>query len=179
MIAEVARDMRRSNVAFQALVWPVVRELIGGGELLSMEDNQDNRLRTLFDTTSGIDAWQYRNGIGMYGIASRVQPSGRDWSTFTLRVARDNCTRTEAQKLWQAVNESDGRVYPKWFVQAYTTPKSDSLLSVGVCDTRAVLECWRSGIGTTRRAPNAEFFAIRWDEMSRAGWSVSVWRETT
>lgn len=178
MTAEVARDMRRSKTAFESLVWPVVRELIGGGELLSMEDQAHDRLRTLFDTQTGIDAWQYRDGFGMYGIASRVQPSHKDWSTFTLRVARNNCTRTEAQKLWEAVNAGDGRVYPKWFVHAYTTGRSESLLSVGVCETRAVLECWRSGLGEVRRCENAEFFAMKWDQMAKAGWTVHVWRAT-
>lgn len=178
MIADVARDMRRSKTAFESLVWPVVRELIGGGELISMEDQSDDRLRTLFDTTSGIDAWQYRSGVGMYGIASRVQPSGRDWSTFTLRVARSNCTRTEAQKLWEAVNAADGRVYPKWFAQAYTSADSSSLLSVGVCETRAVLECWRAGCGWRQWATNAEFHVAPWDKMVAAGWRVSTWRAT-
>ena len=60
--------------------------------------------------------------------------------------------------------------------QAYTTTDSESLISVGVCDTRAVLECWRGDIGSRRWTHNAEFFAMNWDKMSEAGWDVFAWR---
>jgi hypothetical protein len=175
VLASVERDMRRSKAAFESLVWPVVSDMIGGGELLSMELEVSDRVKTLFDVSSGIDAWQYRDGFGMYGIASRVQ-HGRDWSTFTLRVARSSGCRTEAQKLLEAVESGDGRAFPKWFVQAYTTAQVDPLLSVAVCDTRVILDCWKSRCGEMRECENAKFFTMWWHQMAAKGFEVKTWR---
>jgi len=177
--AEVAKDMRRSQVAFLGHVWPVVADLIGGGEVISMESS-DDRLRRLFDSTSGIDAWQYRDGVGMWGIASRVQPIGRDYSSFTVRDRRRSGARTEFEKLWEAVNADDGRVAPYWFVQAYMNTESTSLLSVGVARMRSVLEFIRIDCDEqdkrTCHDGSSSFFVARWDRMMSLGFDVQVYR---
>lgn len=179
MLAEVARDMKQSKTSFESIVWPAVSDLIGGGELISMEDS-DDRLKKLFDATSGIDAWQYRDGAGMWGIASRVQPIGKDWATFTVRHSRRSGARTEFEKLWQAVNSEDGRVKPHWFIQAYVDPDSSYLLSVGLARMRSVLEFIRNECdeGDLRGCNDgsSRFWVAKWDRMIRLGYDVMVVR---
>jgi hypothetical protein len=179
VIAEVAKDMRRSQAAFLNHVWPVVAEKMGGGEVISMELS-DDRLRKLFDATSGIDAWQYRDGLGMWGIASRVQPIGRDYASFTVRESRRSGARTEFEKLWDSVNADDGRVAPYWFVQAYMDSQSTTLLSVGVARMRSVLEFIRMDCDDQdkRRCHDgsSSFWVARWDRMMRRGFDVKVYR---
>ncbi len=135
MRADVARDMTRSQSSFVDLVWPCIGPRIGGGRVISMENSQDNELRTLFDVGSGIDAWQVSTEGGMYGIASRVQPYGRDWSTFTVRRTRASGSKTEWEKLKDACYSRDGRVFPQWFVQAYTSKDRTTLLSCAAVRT--------------------------------------------
>lgn len=179
MLAEVARDMKRSNTSFESVVWPAVSHLIGGGELISMEDSDDN-LKRLFDATSGIDAWQYRDGVGMWGVASRVQPIGRDYASFTVRHRRRSGARTEFEKLWEAVNNDDGRVKPHWFIQAYMDVDSSRLLSVGVARMRSVLEFVRSHCDEGDQRPcgdgSAWFWVAKWDRMLRRGFDVMIVR---
>jgi len=172
MRADVARDMTRSQSAFVDLVWPCIGQHIGGGRVISMENSQDNELRTLFDVTSGIDAWQIATDGGMYGIASRVQPYGTDWSTFTIRYSRDSGARTEWDKLSAAVNARDSRLYPTWFIQAYTSKDSKTLLSCAAVRT-AELVChieWLCQENLdTRTTSNARFWFVGWDKPARNG----------
>jgi hypothetical protein len=131
-----------------------------------MEASRDKELRTLFDTSSGIDAWQVIDGAGMYGIASRVQPSGRDWSTFTVRKSRHSGAKTEWAKLREAISSSDGRVYPKWFVQAYTSKCGSRLISCAAVLTQqlvAYIEDHCCEQLNTRETGNAVFWVLEWD----------------
>lgn len=177
MIAEVERDLRRSKASFMEFVWPAIGPLIGGGELISME-GEDDKLKALFDTTSGIDAWQYREGAGMWGIASRVQPIGRCYGTFTVRRGRKTCSRTEEHKLWEAVNAIDGRVFPKWFIQAYMTKDSSQLISAAACETRSLLDYIRNYCHErdVRFCSNASFWAAGWLDMRFRGFTVHTWK---
>jgi len=172
MRADVARDMTRSQSAFVELVWPYIGSHIGGGRVISMENSQDNELRTLFDVTSGIDAWQIATNGGMYGIASRVQPYGNDWSTFTVRHSRDSGAVTEWEKLRSAVYSKDSRVYPKWFIQAYTSKDHSTLLSCAAVKTTELVchidwLCQESL--DTRATSNARFWFVGWDKPARPG----------
>lgn len=54
------------------VVWPVVRERIGGGELFTVEGHVGDLMRKHLDTLAGIDGWQVMNDHGMRGLASRI-----------------------------------------------------------------------------------------------------------
>lgn len=172
MRADVARDMTRSQSSFHDLVWPCIGPHIGGGRVISMENSGDNELRSLFDITSGIDAWQILTDGGMYGIASRVQPIGKDWSTFTVRHSRDSGVKTEWEKLRAAVYAKDSRVYPKWFIQAYTSKDHTTLLSCAAVMT-AELVCHIDWLCQkdldTRETSNARFWFVGWEKPARTG----------
>ena len=172
MRAEVERDMRRSQSAFQLHVWPALSLHIGGGRVVSMEASADKELRTLFDLSSGIDAWQAIDGCGMYGIASRVQPSGHDWSTFTVRKSRHSGAKTEWAKLREAVFSDDSRVYPKWFVQAYTSKDGSRLISCAAVKTAELvshIDWFCQDEHDTRDTNNATFWIVGWDKPARHG----------
>lgn len=172
MRADVQRDMKKSQEAFCSHVWDAIGPLIGGGRVISMESSQDNELRTLFDVTSGIDAWQIIDGQGMYGVASRVQPSGFDWSTFTVRKSRDSGSRTEWDKLRNAVYSKDGRLYPKWFVQAYMSKDNSELVACAAIKTAELvchIDWFCQEEHDTRRTSNATFWMVGWDKPARTG----------
>lgn len=172
MKADVERDMKRSQCAFIEHVWQAISPHVGGGRAISMECSQDSELRSLFDSVSGVDAWQVVNGKGMYGISSRVQPSGHDWSTFTVRLARRSGARTEWAKLREAVFSDDGRLYPKWFVQAYMSRDNANLISCAAVKTAELvrhIDCLCQEDRDTRETCNARFWIVGWDKPATPG----------
>lgn len=169
MRADVQRDMRKSKSSFETLVWPAIGPMIGGGRAISMELSQDSELRTLFDVSSGIDAWQVSTDGGMYAIASRVQPYGRDWSTFTVRLTRKSGAKTEWEKLKDACYSRDGRVYPQWFVQAYTSRDGSSLLSCAAVRTTELVShidffCREEHDVRCNGSDGNKFWMVGWDK---------------
>lgn len=162
--------MLRSQCAFTQHVWQAISPHIGGGRVVSMEASQDKELRTLFDVASGVDAWQIVDGGGMYGVASRVQPSGHDWSTFTVRLSRKSGARTEWAKLREAVYSKDGRLYPQWFVQAYMSKDNARLIACAAVKTAELVSHidWFCQDGRdTRETYNAKFWMVGWDKPAR------------
>ena len=169
MRSDVMRDMSLSKSSFEQLVWPAIGPRIGGGQAVSMELSTDSELRTLFDVSSGIDAWQITTEGGMYGIASRIQPYGRDWSTFTVRLTRASGFKTEWEKLRDACNSDDGRVCPEWFVQAYTSKSGDCLLSVAAVRTAELVRhieslCVEDNDIRCNRNDGNKFWVVGWDK---------------
>ena len=174
MRADVHRDMRKSKSLFESLVWPAVGPLIGGGRAISMELSQDSELRTLFDVSSGIDAWQISADGGMYSIASRVQPYGKDWSTFTVRLSRKSGAKTEWEKLREACYSRDGRVYPQWFIQAYTTYDGTELLSCAAVKTAELVShidfyCREDVDVRSNGNDGNKFWMVGWDRPAKRG----------
>jgi len=166
---DVKRDMRLSKSSFERLVWPSIGPHIGGGQSISMELSQDSELRTLFDVSSGIDAWQVSTNGGMYAIASRVQPYGRDWSTFTVRRTRASGAKTEWEKLKDACYSRDGRVFPEWFIQAYTSKDGTTLLSCAAVRTVELVShinffCLDAFDVKRNRADGNDFWVVGWDK---------------
>jgi len=167
--ADVQRDMCKSKSSFETLVWPAIGPMIGGGRAISMELSQDSELRTLFDVSSGIDAWQVSANGDMYAIASRVQPYGRDWSTFTVRLTRKSGAKTEWEKLKNACYSRDGRVYPQWFVQAYTSIDGKSLLSCAAVRTTELVShidffCREEHDVRCNGSDGNKFWMVGWDK---------------
>lgn len=174
MRADVERDMRKSKSLFESLVWPAIGPRIGGGEVISMELSADSELRTLFDATSGIDAWQISTEGGMYAIASRVQPYGRDWSTFTVRLTRKSGAKTEWEKLRDACYSRDGRAHPQWFVQAYTSRDGAELLSCAAVRAAELVShidffCREDLDVRCNGNDGNKFWMVGWDKPARTG----------
>jgi hypothetical protein len=171
--------MKRSQSSFLGSVWPVIGPMIGGGRVVSMEASKDSELRSLFDTAGGVDAWQVLEGGAIYGVASRVQPSGIDFSTFTVRLSRDTASRTEWQKLYEAVTAGDGRVYPRWFVQAYMDKQSTSVISVAAIHTDELVMFIKENCHVLRDVGycvNARFWKVSWDRLCDSCGSLVVSR---
>lgn len=110
----------KSASAFLGIVWPVVRGKIGGGELMPVEGHASDAMKKSLDVLAGIDAWQMLgNRQGMRGIASRVQPSGKNWGTFTIRYKLASGADTEFQKRRHAIESAEGLLFPHLTIQAY------------------------------------------------------------
>ena len=89
-------DLNDSAFEFHRVVWPAIRDLCGGGELIPVESVTETGFARQLDVAAGIDAWQLHTSEGLRGLASRVQwVSGSAWNTFTIRRQRDSGTATE------------------------------------------------------------------------------------
>jgi len=143
----------KSAKDFQDIVWPRLKDKIGGGKIIPVETVTDNIFAKEIDTLAGIDAWHiYKNGMGMRGIASRVQwriNNGKiapgfgkyGYQTFTIRHKLANGGNTEYQKRMYAINSDVDRfLFPDLTIQAYLENPEGEFLSAAVIQTRELFE---------------------------------------
>lgn len=191
MQSEVARDLSWSAAVFVRAVWPVVRACCGGGDLIPVESVTEGGVAHSLDVLAGIDAWQVHGGMGMRGIASRVQ-KGQAWNTFTIRYRRASGAETEYVKRLRAMNqEGRGWLYPHLTVQAYVAEDGATLLSAAVVQTtdlfraaeQAVtaglpeardLACRDATIYLNRAYDGNEFIVVPWMALKKMG--LRLWR---
>lgn len=101
----------RSAEIFENLIYPLIKEIINGGNLIKVETENNAFLRTL-DITAGIDYfYEIKNG-GFRSIAARVEDKGRNYQTFTIRIPHEYEGRLR--------DLADGNLAPDWWVHAYT-----------------------------------------------------------
>ena len=127
-----------STTAFQTHVWPMVNKAIGGGSIIPVE-GVNTTMTNKLDMVSGIDFWQVLgNNEGVRGIASRVQPSGRAWNTFTIRRHLKSGHETEFHKRIRAIFMPEkGLLFPTITIQAYMgVGYSLPVLSIGIIRTK-------------------------------------------
>lgn len=176
MRGDVQRDLSRSTKDFQRLIWPLLSQQIGSGELVAVESIADVGFAREFDMMAGIDFWQIvRDRSLMRGIGSRVQWVDRAWNTFTIRDDRDSGTETEWLKRLRAIlNEDEDYLLPALTVHGYVTDEPmGRLLSVGACYTRQLL--WfivngKEGVDYgRRRTDNAWFRFVDWRHFAQRG----------
>lgn len=139
MRSDVAGDLSDSAYDFERVVWPVIADACGDGELVSVEGAPDDMIANSLDMLAGIDAWQLQAENGrMRGIASRVQWCAKSWDTFTLRLTRSSGARTEVSKRIEALRSAGQWLLPSLTTQAYITlpRRSGELIRAAVCDTR-------------------------------------------
>lgn len=103
MPSQVVQDWRRDLSAsardFQNIVWPILIELMGGGDLYPVETVTDSEIAKDLDILAGIDAWHIQKDRGrMRGIASRVQWTNNPFYSFTVRTGRPSGNKTELEK---------------------------------------------------------------------------------
>jgi len=175
MRPDVAENMRWSTKLFQEQVWPLIRQCIGGGEILLMEGRPDARLAELLDMRAGIDAWHLMQSGQIRGIASRVQVAARPFNSFTVRRSKTNGARTEYEKRREAMESDGGEIYPHLTCQAYAASKEGPVLSVGLARTRDIWAFIASGKATINepRQGDSTFFVCPWSQM-RLDYKVST-----
>lgn len=175
MQADVKKDMAWSSVAFNDLMWPIVKPMLSGGHLLQMEGRPDSELAKKLDMLAGIDGWHIHKE-GMRGIASRVQVAARPWNTFTVRMKRDSGAKTEFEKRKSAIDQPErGWIYPVITVQGYVQTESGPLLSCGVCLTSALIQFIDNGLSYLQRTSNAQFAVCSWEKMKKNNYPVKWW----
>lgn len=191
MRSDVARDLSESAEAFVLLVWPIIKNWVGGGELLPVEAVTASGMAKDLDVLAGIDAWHIVQAEGkMRGIASRVQPMP-GFRTFTIRYRRSSGASTEWEKRLRAMDKpGEGWLLPHLWCHAYRTsePVSQSRLTgAALIRTRDLFEYARSRLpdamtrynaGESRRgdlyiertrSDGNLFIVVRWDALKVAG----------
>jgi len=171
--SEVARDLSDSAYDFSRVVWPAVRHLCGGGELVTVESVVAANFQKDLDTMSGIDAWQViRDSSVMRGLATRVQWGEKCWRTFTIRKSRFSGARTEYEKRCYAINNLNrGFLIPHLTIQAYVTKRrTGELLEAAVVETEELFRYLMDGLAGQRPAPDGNiFFYVEWDKYRQSG----------
>lgn len=176
MASEWRDDLRKSTDVWQHLVWPAVRGVLRGGELLRMEDSPEH-IAYLLDVRAGIDGFQVHETLGLRGIASRVQVTARPYNTFTIRTERESGVDTEYTKRREAINTGTGWLYPALTIHAYVKTWSGPLLSVGVAFTGDIIKCVERRWCTFNQVQSrgvAKFAVVDWQEMRRRGFAVAI-----
>ena len=139
----VETNLKDSTYDFLRVVWPVVSEACGGGQIMPVESLTPGYFEKMLDTHAGIDLWQVFNREGMQGIASRVQWAPPTWTndwpynTFSVRAILPSGAATEKQKRTKAL--LNGWLLPRYTVQAYVSQRRTGMLeSAAVVDTAAL-----------------------------------------
>lgn len=179
MRGEVARDLSDSAYDFKRVVWPAIEGLMQYGRLEPVEAATARDMAQALDVLAGIDAWQMLDAKGvMRGIASRIQWGPESWNTFTIRLDRNNGSKTEYAKRLTAWEEPDaGWLLPHITVQAYLTEprRGGRLIRAGIVRTRDLLK-----FSVEHKCPqprrNGEdgvlFNWYRWSAIRQAGYRV-------
>lgn len=134
MRQDVAQDLSESAENFKQVVWPRIKDDIGGGYIEPVESVMNEGMTKELDILAGIDAWQVINKKGIRGIASRVQ-YGRAWDTFTIRYSRPSGAKTEYQKRVDQLTDGSF-LLPEYTIQAYLDKQiGGSFASAGIIQT--------------------------------------------
>jgi len=192
---DVYRKMRESSRSFLDVVWPACSSALGGGEVIPVECTGSEGWSDKLDILAGIDLWQVvGNGMGLRGIASRVQPVHRPWGTFTIRQTGKNGddTVTEWQKRQYAlVYRDEGVLSPHYTIHAYTRKDDGSLISASIVETNALVRYVLAsfgrygepavesmnpdGVGRRHNTQDGRVFIYaRWSSMQQSGVDVKI-----
>lgn len=123
-------------------VWPKLRDLFGGGELVAVECDEHNCLiASTLDLQSGADYFhRLPDGTTHHIIAARIQWSG-SFPTFTIRYAiswrlENGDPRAYETTEWAKRKRARAKqgIRPNFFVQAYYVDGGKQLASIGVVE---------------------------------------------
>lgn len=172
---DIRRNLSQSSYDFVNLVWPIIANPLGGGELVPVESVTTDGFKKDLDTLAGIDAWQViREHSAIRGIASRIQPVTTPYNTFTIRYRCRSGAETEYAKRLRAIEKAErGWLFPHLTVHAYINIARDRVLSVGVVSTRQLflyaqqwLESERAYIKVNTMDGNL-FIVVPWQALQR------------
>lgn len=173
MNTRIANDLNQSSKTFIDLVEP---ELVatGGGHFVAVEGVSVDEMAKLLDTLAGIDFWNIHAGVGIRGLATRIQ-RGRSWRTFTIRNQRISGARTEYEKRKHAIE--NGMLYPELTLQAYVD--NGKLLSYALAKTTDIMKMIDTGKAQIKHTGPAQygqasFFVVKWDDMKKAGYDILI-----
>lgn len=182
-MSDFKSDLSSSSADFLRVVWPAIKGMVGGGEIIPVESVADKGMATMLDQRSGIDAWHLSQDGRVRGVASRVQWTDKPWNTFTVRYSRDSGAKTEYEKRKIDIESDAGWLYPHMTVQAYIGGDKTSggdLLSVAVIKTRSLIAACEQVIagnasgGGVRRTNNAAFIWLTWSWLRNSGCEIKV-----
>lgn len=175
----VKADMRKS-MRFVRIAQPIIQKLMGGGQMMAVEGDENEVCRML-DMTCGTDYFHVFREKGLvWGVASRIQDydprkGHKPFNTFTIRKARASGAATEYEKRVYAI-KSRG-VYPFLTMQAYVNTQSGEVQSLALCKTTDLMDYVERGFARERHTGaeqrgQAAFFYASWDDMARRGYKV-------
>lgn len=180
---EVRRDRDQSAADFARIVWPVVQHHcpeLRGSVLRQVEGRVNEVIAQELDACAGIDSYQ-RTPNGLRGIASRVQ-WGKNYRTFTVRVARPGGAFTEYRKRLIALRRRhEGFFYPYWTIQAYVSKPGGTVLAVAVAKTLELYRYIEQRTLCGRPCPERpagkggeRFLFVEWGEYQQSGYYLFV-----
>lgn len=184
-MSDFKSDLNSSSADFLRVVWPAIKVMVGGGEIIAVESVADKGMATMLDQRSGIDAWHLSQDGRVRGVASRVQWTDKPWNTFTVRYSRDSGAKTEYEKRKLDIESDAGWLYPHITVQAYIAGSKASggeLLSVAVIKTKSLIDACEQIItgdiscsdGGIRRTSNAVFIWMSWTWLKDIGCEIKI-----
>lgn len=176
----VEKSIKKSSEAFINFVWPKICQGIGGGKLIPVEGVTTDEMSQKFDTISGIDFWQImHDDKGIRGIASRCQPMGVDWHTFTIRRSLSSGRLTEYHKRKMALTDNNGILYPALTIQAYMHSFDGPLISVGYMYTRDLFDAVDAIEWPINRngQDGNEFLVVDWYKLEDMGYRIRIIKE--
>lgn len=152
-MASHAQQAAFSQRAFQEIVWPVIRPLVGGGELKMVEGSASH---LALDMVGGIDAYQvFSNGVRT--IAQRVQRVDDVYSaprTLTVRSSLVGGGETELQKRVAALK--GGMDLPHITVQAYVIERAREFVWAAIVHTAPYYQWIASHADSLRSRRNSQ-----------------------
>lgn len=176
----VEKSIKKSSEAFINFVWPEIFKGIGGGKLIPVEGVTTDEMSQKFDTIAGIDFWQImQDDKGIRGIASRCQPIGKDYHTFTIRKSLNSGRETEYHKRLRAINgDIEGLLYPAITVQAYLDSYDGPLLSIGYIKTKDLYDAIQNNKWPElkNRYEGNTFLVVDWNKLIDIGYNIRVRR---
>lgn len=166
-------SIRRFNLFLKERIQDVLE-----AEIFSLEEyTKTNKICRILDFSAGIDYLVVDNDGNVRGLASRIQPSDRNWRTFTVRNKRESGLDTELVKRQRALEED--YLYPYWVLQAYVgqsvNEHGEKLLGFAITKTADLLQmvgrglCMKKHTGADQYG-QADFYVCRWDDVKNNGY---------
>jgi len=181
MLYEVKRDFGDSAFDFLRVVLPKLKEKrMLSGKIIPVESVTAKEMVKHLDIDGGIDVWQIQKGVGMRGIASRIQWGNKNWNTFTIRKSRTSGAKTEYEKRMFAI-KTGGYLYPFYTIQAYVSQRRvGDLISVAIAKTKDIFDLIK--VGLCYEKPNGSdgnvFIIVDWEDMFVNNKAIKAWDNT-
>jgi len=148
----------QSDKDFEMIAKPILEDLL---RCKVVKTNQ------CADEHFATDRYCYLNSGKRLSLQVRVQWD-MNWRTWTVRLGRETGTRTEYEKVVDAMEKGDP--YPVLWLQMYV--KDDQLLSLGVARTADIFKCIELGLFMDRHTGKdqigqADLRCVWWSELMK------------
>lgn len=156
---------------FHEFVWPVISEHCGGGRVIPFENSGTSQL---LGVDSDIHAIQNLPLQGNKGLNIRTGYD-KDWSTFVIGRPQNG---NPIDNLLEKYN-SDSYLLPYYSIQTYFDRSTHRVLSIGVIETREMLEYLHKNPYSQRWNINqydgGQFYYANWHDLETCK-SFRCWR---